>query len=1107
MPPIPDDELISAYLDDELSRDDRLRAEQLLLDRADLRRLFEELRGLRDGLRGLPKFSLGEEFSSDVLRKAERSVLQSSLPTDETKGSSTDEKESTNEPAPNDPIAVASPTSATSTTSSATTPAPPIPRDHSLFSRPIIWSLTAVAAALALMIYGQGGFRGDEAQMKVAQAPTGAKDAAVPPVAPATTTEGDVEGTLRDRASPLRKSTASGDANRNKAELGAAVDSAAADSSGTHLSITNSVPSAGVAPSPTLASDAVATRIAAKGAAAPMVESPVAASGTYGGFGYANAPAGEPAGPSLESIAQQDDERGQLLVDNYLRLQSVRPSGRIDANELQKLAAIDQLARAGGSNALGGNAMSGNAMSGNAMSGNAMSGNAMSGNAMSGNAMSGNAMPGNAMSGNAMPGSAMLGNLAQGNSMQAVPAPTGGSNFSMMNGTATNGTATNGTIPGGAASKNAGPSVATPNDGDRGRQFAGGYSNTQQFAGGNNFAGNVGNHFGGNNLGSDNNLLVVVCDIKPEAVELAFAPTLRQVGISDEGIIGDPPTDRIRGDRTQPESLSAQRQNLARQVESEQDKRRAGDPTSRTEEKAMAKSPAATPTPGLIAAADKQTSTSPFAEGKSQREATAGGASGGGGRGTGSGVGDNKSVAVAPFERGPMSKPGDFGDGGIRTEFTTRDAEGNEFLFYYVVASREQLESMLRAFRSDPKLFLNVSVDPANTEVAENSNWRQYNRGIVHDADPNTSEKGLADTRLQPPVPASKVGPAAIAAVADPKPPAAPSGAPTVAGVPAPSVASVPKPTTPVTAAPMAAAPPANALVSSQPVAPLALRSQLAGNEYEAQQMQTFYSRSRRVNAGPQAARDANQYSVFNRASEKAAPLGDAPAQMRRPEVAGKNSDAKADEAAKPAEAKNVRSTTADALKKSDDKANLTASTPAGPPAFAPALPMKPSAAPATQQLVKEAEAFKAKDGQAQGGLSQPPGAPAMPPRTELRPTESQETAPMLPTIAPSAQSQILPQPAPAPEQVLGDIARQAQPIVQQEMPLLGQSRIRGTAQDEAARQRNELRNDSRQAAAPAADYHEALFIFRVVKSQAAAEPQSGEADLRTKPTPTPTGR
>ena len=43
MPFIPDDELISAYLDDELSPEDRARAEQLLVERPDLRRLLEEV--------------------------------------------------------------------------------------------------------------------------------------------------------------------------------------------------------------------------------------------------------------------------------------------------------------------------------------------------------------------------------------------------------------------------------------------------------------------------------------------------------------------------------------------------------------------------------------------------------------------------------------------------------------------------------------------------------------------------------------------------------------------------------------------------------------------------------------------------------------------------------------------------------------------------------------------------------------------------------------------------------------------------------------------------------------------------------------------------------
>ena len=49
---IPDEELISAYLDDELSPEERGRAERLLVERADLRRLFDEMRSVREGLRG-----------------------------------------------------------------------------------------------------------------------------------------------------------------------------------------------------------------------------------------------------------------------------------------------------------------------------------------------------------------------------------------------------------------------------------------------------------------------------------------------------------------------------------------------------------------------------------------------------------------------------------------------------------------------------------------------------------------------------------------------------------------------------------------------------------------------------------------------------------------------------------------------------------------------------------------------------------------------------------------------------------------------------------------------------------------------------------------------
>ena len=73
---LPDEELISAFLDDELSAEERVRAEQLLVERADLRRLLDELRGLREGLQALPTYALGDEFGPLVMRRAEREMLR-----------------------------------------------------------------------------------------------------------------------------------------------------------------------------------------------------------------------------------------------------------------------------------------------------------------------------------------------------------------------------------------------------------------------------------------------------------------------------------------------------------------------------------------------------------------------------------------------------------------------------------------------------------------------------------------------------------------------------------------------------------------------------------------------------------------------------------------------------------------------------------------------------------------------------------------------------------------------------------------------------------------------------------------------------------------------
>ncbi len=71
------DELISAYLDDELSAEDRSRVQQRLADDDEARRIVDELRTLRDDIRSLPRHQLESDFARRVLRSAEREMLTS----------------------------------------------------------------------------------------------------------------------------------------------------------------------------------------------------------------------------------------------------------------------------------------------------------------------------------------------------------------------------------------------------------------------------------------------------------------------------------------------------------------------------------------------------------------------------------------------------------------------------------------------------------------------------------------------------------------------------------------------------------------------------------------------------------------------------------------------------------------------------------------------------------------------------------------------------------------------------------------------------------------------------------------------------------------------
>jgi hypothetical protein len=113
------DELLSAYLDGELSAEERARVEQRLAESPELRRLCDELRALSATLHAMPRYELDEDVRRRVLRRAERAML--AAPTEQ-------------------PVPVKS--------SEERHMRWPVRRSL----RPLVWASMAVAAALALMV-------------------------------------------------------------------------------------------------------------------------------------------------------------------------------------------------------------------------------------------------------------------------------------------------------------------------------------------------------------------------------------------------------------------------------------------------------------------------------------------------------------------------------------------------------------------------------------------------------------------------------------------------------------------------------------------------------------------------------------------------------------------------------------------------------------------------------------------------------------------------------------------------------------------------------------------------------------------------------------------
>jgi anti-sigma factor RsiW len=154
-----DDELLSAYLDDELSVAERADVERLLAERPEARRLLEELRTLRDDLRMLPLLQLGGDFGANVLRHAERELLR---------------------PAP---------TNGTVTPARTGSGGPAVDDQGGRWRRPAAWSILAVAAAAVLMFFESR--RGEERQVALHRAdessvgPATAAQKVLPPATPA----------------------------------------------------------------------------------------------------------------------------------------------------------------------------------------------------------------------------------------------------------------------------------------------------------------------------------------------------------------------------------------------------------------------------------------------------------------------------------------------------------------------------------------------------------------------------------------------------------------------------------------------------------------------------------------------------------------------------------------------------------------------------------------------------------------------------------------------------------------------------------------------------------------------------------------------------------
>jgi anti-sigma factor RsiW len=145
---LPDEELLSAYLDGELSADERSRVERLLAESPESRQLLDELRSIQTSLQRMPRARLGHDFADQVLRQAERELLTAGGINDGGSMELGGEKPR-----------VVSPSGRAETAGAAG------PVSWQRLRRPVIWASLTLAAGLLIMFLDRGARLGRQVAM------------------------------------------------------------------------------------------------------------------------------------------------------------------------------------------------------------------------------------------------------------------------------------------------------------------------------------------------------------------------------------------------------------------------------------------------------------------------------------------------------------------------------------------------------------------------------------------------------------------------------------------------------------------------------------------------------------------------------------------------------------------------------------------------------------------------------------------------------------------------------------------------------------------------------------------------------------------------------